>query len=51
MLDPLYQSSLRFFHKIHCGTMSIDEDKYLTLLRKQDLPGHHTTHNIAGLMP
>ena len=25
------QSSLLFFHKIHCGTMSIDKDKYLTL--------------------
>ena len=24
------QSSLLFFHKIHCGTMSIYEDKYLT---------------------
>ena len=23
-------SSLLFFHKIHCGTMSIDKDKYLT---------------------
>ena len=25
------QSSLLFFHKIHCGMMSIDKDKYLTL--------------------
>ena len=24
------QSSLLFFHKIHCWTMSIDKDKYLT---------------------
>ena len=24
------QSSLHFFHKIHCGIMSIDKDKYLT---------------------
>ena len=24
------QSSLVFFHKIHCGIMSIDKDKYLT---------------------
>ena len=24
------QSSLLFFHKIHCGIMSIDKDKYLT---------------------
>ena len=24
------QSSLLFFHKIHCGTMSIDKHKYLT---------------------
>ena len=24
------QFSLLFFHKIHCGIMSIDEDKYLT---------------------
>ena len=22
------QSSLLFFHKIHCGTMSIDKDKF-----------------------
>ena len=42
------QSSLLFFHKIHCGTMSIDKDKYLTRLRVLDLPGHHTTHSIAG---
>ena len=41
------QSSLLFFHKIHCGTLSIDKDKYLTRLRVQDLPGHHTTHSIA----
>ena len=25
------QSSLLFFHNIHCGIMSIDRDKYLTL--------------------
>ena len=39
MLDELHpptleaqrdQSSLFFFHKIHCGIMSIDKDKYLT---------------------
>ena len=28
------QSSLLFFHKIHCGIMSIDKDKYLTLSQK-----------------
>ena len=44
-------SSLLFFHKIHCGTMSIEKDKYLTRLRVQDLPGHHTTHNIADPRP
>ena len=44
------QYSLLFFHKIHCGTMSIDKDKTSTWprLRVQDLPGHHTTHSIVG---
>ena len=42
------QSSLLFFHKIHCGIMSIDKDKYseykiyqvitqLTVLQAPDL--------------
>ena len=38
------QSSLLFFHKIHCGTMSIDKDKYLThsksLIPKSPYTGH-----------
>ena len=29
-------------------SMSIDKNKYLTCLRVQDLPGHHTTHSIAS---
>ena len=28
------QSSLLFFHKIQCGIMSIDKDKYLTLSQR-----------------
>ena len=28
------QSSLPIFHKIHCGIMSIDKDKYLTLSQR-----------------
>ena len=39
--SPFYFSST-----IHCGTMSIN--KYLTLLREQDLPGCHTNHSIAS---
>ena len=31
---PGPQSSLLFFHKIHCGTMSIDIDIYLTPSRR-----------------
>ena len=42
------QSSLLFYHKIHCGTVSIDKDKYLVRLREQDLTGHHTIHSIEG---
>ena len=42
------QSSLLFFHKIHCGTMSIDKDKYLTPSKRTRSIGHHTTHSIAG---
>ena len=42
------QSSLLFIHKIHCGIMSNNKDKYLSRLREQDPPGHHTTHSIAG---
>ena len=46
--DPGHQSSLLFFHKIHCETMCIDIDIYLTPSGEHDLPGHHTTHSIAG---
>ena len=42
------QSSLIFFHKINCATMSIDKDKHLTRLKEQDLPGNHVTHSILG---
>ena len=40
------QSSLLFFYKIHCGSMSIDKDKYL--IPSQDPPGHHTNRRISG---
>ena len=42
------QSSLLFFQKIHCGTMSINKTSTWPCLRVQDLPGHHTTHSTAG---
>ena len=42
------QSSLLFFHKIHCGTMSIDKDKYLTPSQSTRSSGHHKTHSTAG---
>ena len=48
MLDELQWPSLLFFHKIQCGIMFIDKNKYLTCLREQDPPGHRTTHSIAG---
>ena len=37
------QSSLLFFHKIHCGTMSIDRDKYLT--PSQSTRSTRSSHN------
>ena len=40
-------SSALLFHKIHCGAMSIDKDKYLTLLTVPELPGHHIKPNIV----
>ena len=43
------QSSLLFFHKIHCGTMSIDKDKYFTpSQRTRSTRSSHKTHSIAG---
>ena len=37
------QSSLLFFHKIHCETMSIDKDKYLT--PSQNTGSTRSSHN------
>ena len=37
------QSSLLFFHKIHCGTMSIDKDKYLN--PSQSTRSTRSSHN------
>ena len=37
------QSSLLFFHKIHCGTMSINKDKYLT--PSQSTRSTRSSHN------
>ena len=37
------QSSKLFFHKIHCGTMSIDKDKYLT--PSQSTRSTRSSHN------
>ena len=41
------QSSLLLFHKIHCGAVSIEKDKYMTLLTVWKLPGHHIVLNTA----
>ena len=43
------QSSLLFFHKIHCGIMSIDRDKYLTL--SQRTRSTRTSHNSQYCRP
>ena len=43
------QSSLLFFHKIHCGTMSIDKDKYLTL--SQSTRSTRSSHNSQYCRP
>ena len=43
------QSSLPFFHKIHCGTMSIDKDKYLTL--SQSTRSTRSSHNSQYCTP
>ena len=39
------QSSLLFFHKIHCGIMSTDKDKYLTPSQStRSTRSSHTSH-------
>ena len=43
------QSSLLFFHKIHCGTMSIDKDKYLT--PSQSTRSTRPSHNSQYCRP
>ena len=43
------QSSLLFFHKIHCGTKSIDKDKYLTL--SQSTRSTRSSHNLQYCRP
>ena len=41
------RSSLLLFHKIHCGDVSVEKDKYLTLLSVRNLPGHHIVRNTV----
>ena len=43
------QSPLPFFHKIHCGTMSIDKDKYLT--PTQSTRSTRSSHNAQYCRP
>ena len=43
------QSSLLFFHKIHCGIMSIDKDKYLT--PSQSTRSTRSSHNSQYCRP
>ena len=43
------QSSLLFFHKIHCGTMSIDKDKYL--IPSQRTRSTRSSHNSQYCRP
>ena len=43
------QSSLLFFHKIHCGTMSIDKEKYLT--PSQNTRSTRSSHNSQYCRP
>ena len=43
------QSPLLFFHKIHCGTMSIDKDKYLT--PSQSTRSTRSSHNSQYCRP
>ena len=43
------QSSLLFFHKMHCGTMSIDKDKYLT--QSQITRSTRSSHNSQYCRP
>ena len=46
---PGDQSSLFFFHKIHCGTMSVDKDKYLT--PSQSTISTRSSHNSQYCRP
>ena len=43
------QSSLLFFHKIYCGTLSIDKDKYLT--PSQSTRSAWSSHNSQYCRP
>ena len=43
------QSSLLFLHKIHCGIMSIDKDKYLT--PSQSTRSTRSSHNSQYYRP
>ena len=43
------QSSLLFFNKIHCGTLSIDKDKYLT--PSQSTRSTRSSHNSQYCRP
>ena len=44
-----YQPSLLFFHKIHCGTVSIDKDKYL--IPSQRTISTRSSHNSQYCRP
>ena len=46
---PDDQSSLLFFHKIHCGIMFIDTDKYLT--PSQRTRSTRSSHNSQYFRP
>ena len=47
----MVKSSLLFFHKIHCGTMSIDKDKYLTPSQRTTSRSTRPSHNSQHCMP
>ena len=41
------QSSLHFFHKMHCGAVFIEKDKYLTPAHSLKITrSSHIVHNI-----
>ena len=41
------QSSLLLFHKINCGAVCIEKDKYMTPAHSSNLPGHHIVPNFV----